>query len=208
MGYQTGGRVVKKSNRQVIVFFSLISALTLTSALLLALSPAPLTMDGSSSLFAIDAPESMDVVFQTEIAVKPGRWKYIYIHHSKTPTGSAMTLARGNSGIPDHFIIGNGDGAADGQVQVAQRWNEQVSANPPAGAMEIDPACISICLIGDFDRALPTAMQIRRLTNLVNALQSRFDIPAGQVLAIGQGANGAAIGRYFPTTAFRDQLLP
>jgi hypothetical protein len=206
MGKQAG-RAVKKSNRRVIVFSTLVAVLTLTSALLLALAPAPLTPDAANTLLAIDGPDNMEAIFHTASPVQPGRWKYIYVHHSRTMNGNAMTLSQGANGLPDHFVIGNGDGAADGQVQVGQRWDEQASAAPPA-AGRIDPACISICVIGDFDHAVPTPNQIRRLTSLVNALQSRFDIPRGQVLTISDANSVASTGRYFPVTAFKDQLLP
>jgi hypothetical protein len=201
------GRHVKNSNRRVVVFLTLVSGLTLTSALLLALAPAPLRPDATSSLYAVDAPEAMDVIFHTQNPVKPGRWKYIYVHHSRTPSGDAMTVARGSDSVPDHFVITNGDGAVDGQIQVGQRWDQQVPAMP-VGTDGIDPACISICLIGDFDHALPTPTQLRRLTNLVNALQERFDVPAGQVLALSAANSAAGMGKYFPATAFREQLLP
>ena len=65
---------MKQPNRKVVVFTTLMGVLTLTSALLLALAPAPLTPDASSSLFAIDAPESMDVIYQTQSSVRPGRY--------------------------------------------------------------------------------------------------------------------------------------
>jgi hypothetical protein len=202
------GSTVKKSNRRVVVFLSLVSVLTLTSALLLALAPAPLRPDSSNSLFALDTPEAMDAVFQTRISPKATRWKYIYVHHSRLPNGNALTQGNQPGGLSDHFVIGNGDGAIDGEIQIGQRWNQQDSANPPAGASQIDPNCISICLVGDFDHAVPTATQLRRLTQLVNALQGRFDIPAGQVLLLNQADSQAGMGRYFPATAFREQLLP
>ena len=47
-----------------------------------------------------------------------------------------------------------------------------------------------------------------RLGQLLNVLQGRFDIPAGQVLLVSEANSAAGIGRYFPTTAFRQQLLP
>jgi hypothetical protein len=199
---------VKKANRKLIVFTTLIGVLTLTSALLLALAPAPLTPDASSSLFAIDAPESMDVIFQTPVSMKQGGWKYIYIHHSRTASGNAITLSSPGTGLGDHFVIGNGDGAIDGEIQIGQRWSQQLSANPPAGARGINPACISICIVGDFDRAVPTPTQLRRTAQLVNALQGRLDIPAGQVLLMSQSGSAAGVGKYFPATAFREQLLP
>src|SRR5438552_3741853 len=57
---------VKKSHRKFVVFASLVGVLTVTSALLLALAPAPLVPDAYSSLFAIDAPRSMDAIFETK----------------------------------------------------------------------------------------------------------------------------------------------
>jgi N-acetyl-anhydromuramyl-L-alanine amidase AmpD len=206
--------------RRVVVFSGLVLALTLTSALLLALAPAPLTPDASASLFAVDAPDAMDVIFQTRAACAAGRWKYVYIHHSRTATGNAMSVSQSSPGheLGDHFVIGNGDGAADGEIQVGQRWDTQSSAFPPAGAARIDPNCISICLIGDFDKTKPTPAQIRRLGQLVNALQARFHIAAADVSMIttttpapkkGEAAGSVAtIGKHFPATAFREQLLP
>jgi hypothetical protein len=199
---------VKKSNRRVFVFITLVSVLTLTSALLLALAPAPLRPDVSNSLFAIDRPETMEVIFQTQASVKPNRWKYIYIHHSRTPTGNALNIGPTGGAMPDHFVIGNGDGAVDGQIQVGPLWDQQTSANPPAGAEQINSQCISICMVGDFDHGVPTQMQLRRLTNLVNALQGRLDIPSGQVLLMSQPSSAAGAGKYFPTQAFRETLLP
>ena len=150
----------------------------------------------------------MDAIFQTRVNPKAGRWKYIYVHHSGTAMGNALSLSRENGGVPDHFVIGNGEGAIDGEIQIGPRWSEQNSANPPDGASGIDPKCISICLVGDFAHSVPTATQLRRLAQLVNALQGKFDIPAGQVLLLNQSETEAGMGRYFPVTAFREQLLP
>jgi hypothetical protein len=199
---------VKNTHRRVIVLSTLITVLTLTSALLLALAPAPLTADASSSLFAIDAPQTMDAVFQTDAPVRTARWRYIYVHHSGTAAGNAMTLAHSADGIGDHFVIGNGDGCMDGEIQVGQRWNKQLSALPPTGASDIDKDCISICLVGDFDHAVPTPTQLRRLQQLTTALQSRLRITGKNVLLIDRPGSAAASGRYFPATMFREQLLP
>ena len=206
--------LVKSSHRRVIVLASLVTVLTLTSALLLALAPAPLTQGASNTLFAIDTPQSLDVIFQPDVPMASGRWKYIYVHQSSTTAGNALSLAHninapGNpaGGIADHFVIGNGDGSVDGGLEVCPRWTTQTSAIVPDGHT-IDPDCISICLIGDFDRSVPTSTQLRRLEQLVGALQVRLRIPANNVLLLDEANNPAGIGRYFPQTALRDQLLP
>src|SRR5215207_7761844 len=170
---------VKKSQRRqrkIVVFTTLLGVLSLTSALLMALEPAPIAPDAASSLFAVDEPRSMDAIFETKTPVPANRWKYIYVHHSRTPAGNALTLGERTNGIGDHFVIGNGDGCVDGEIQVSQRWNQQLAALPPAGASTIDPACISICVVGDFDSTVPTPTQIRRLTQLVNALQGQLHV--------------------------------
>jgi hypothetical protein len=185
----------------------LVGVLTLTSALLLALAPAPLRPDASSSLFAVDTPESMAAIFQTQVPPDPKDWKYIYIHHSGTRNGSALTLGQGKT-VPDHFVIGNGDGAIDGQIQIGQRWDQQLPAQDRIGSYRVDSSCVSICLIGDFDRTVPTPTQLRQLAHLVNTLQAKLDIPRGRVVLLSEGESAAGIGRYFPATAFRQQLIP
>lgn len=201
---------VKKTHRKLIVFSTLLGVLSVTSALLLALAPAPLAPDAANTLFAVDQPSSMDAVFVTKAPIAAGRWKYIYIHHSQTPTGDAFTLgqANGPAGSGDHFVIGNGNGCADGEIQLTQRWNNQQVALPPTGADKIDPGCISISVVGDLDQTVPTRTQIRRLTELVAALQSQLHIGGNEVLLIDSPHSAAGIGRYFPRGAFREQLLP
>jgi hypothetical protein len=199
---------VKNSQRKFVVFTSLIGVLTITSALLLALAPAPLTADAASSLFAIDAPSSLDVIYDTQIPAQPNRWKYVFIRHTRTTAGNALTLGQTSGGLGDHFVIGNGDGCVDGEIQIGQRWNQQQSALPPIKGATIDPACISICLVGDFDRAVPTPTQLRRLTQLVGTLQGRLGVPADHVLLIDHPNSPAGTGKYFPSGAFRAQLLP
>ena len=195
-----------KSNRKVVVFVSLVGTLTLTSALLLALAPAPLTPDTSTSLFAVDAPSSLDAIFDTNTPAV-GRWKYIYIHHSRTPAGNARTIA--DEGVVDHFVIGNGDGCVDGELQMTQTWKRQESIDrPPTGVSRMDPTCISVCIVGDFDHSRPTPTQERRLAQLVGTLQSKLHIPANRVLTVDQPGSMAGIGHSFPTEQFRNLILP
>jgi hypothetical protein len=199
---------VKKAHRKLIVFSTLLGVLSLTSALLMALAPAPLVPDAATSLFAVDEPRSMDVIFETKAPLIAGRWKYVYIHHTQTPAGNAMTLGHATDGMGDHFLIGNGDGLLDGEIQIGQRWNQQQVALPPGGAKAIDAACISIGLVGDFDKTVPTPTQLRRLSQLVGALQGELHVVKNDVLVIESPKSAAGIGRYFPKSAFRNQLLP
>lgn len=204
----TRGGKPTSSGRKAAVFISLVAVLTLTSGLLLALAPAPLTPGAAHSLFAVEAPASLDVIFDAQTPVNTDRWQYIYVHHTKTPSGSAASLATSPAGLADHFLIGNGDGCADGELQLSQRWSHQQSAGRIAGLDSIDPACISITLVGDFDQARPTPTQMRRLTQLVTALQNRLHIPAERVWLVQSPQGAAGVGKYFEIPQLREQLLP
>ena len=199
------GIAVKKSQRSLIVFTGILGVLTVTSALLLALAPAPLAQAPVNSLFAVDSPKTLDAIFDTATRVRPGRWKYIYIHHSQTIGGDALSIANGEIG--DHFVIGNGDGTVEGEIEIGSRWNQQNSALPPRGA-KVDPMCISICVVGDFDRTVPTPTQLRRLAQLVGALQGQLHISRENVILVDQPHTPGGTGKYFPAAALRSQLLP
>jgi N-acetylmuramoyl-L-alanine amidase len=194
-------RVKKKSKRTFIVFSSLVGGLTATSALLLYMAPAPLRPETPNSLSATTEISALDPIFQTARRATDSRWKYIYIHQSRTLNGGAAS-----TGLADHFIIGNGTGCGDGEIQYTPRWDKQEPAAPPAGASEIDPACITICVIGNFDRTTPTPAQLKRLTQLISALRSKLDIPADRVLSLDGQDSAAGTGRYFPITSIREQL--
>jgi len=174
----------------------------------MALAPAPLTPDATNSLFAVDTPASMDAIFQTTAPSTDTAWKYIYIHQSRSTASTTPNISQPNGELSDHFVIGNGDGLADGEVQMGQRWEQQQSAAAPVKGTRIDPACISICVIGDFDQTRPTPTQIRRLAQLVNTIQAHYRIPLGNVAIADQNHSVAGIGRFFPVTAFREQLIP
>ncbi len=202
--------------RKLYVFGGLVALMSLTSALLLAIRPAPLSPDSSRSLLATDKPNAIDQIFDTKAPVPGQRWKYIFIHHSQTNSGNAATLAEavtgpvpvGEAGPPDHFVIGNGDGCADGEIQIAQRWNQQQPAGRGIGIDRMDPTCISVCMVGDFDHNFPTPTQMRSLEMLVDVLQRRLRIDHDHIWVVEAKESPAGIGRYFPRGAFREQLLP
>ena len=198
----------KQPGRNFYVFTALAGALTMTGALLVALSPQPLRPDGSAAMAAaVEGADSINTVYSTPSQVTPGRWKYVYVHHSRSTVGSAQALALSPTGTTDHFVITNGNGGADGDLQLTPLWSDQRPATSPTGSGTIDPACISVCLIGDFDQAAPTPAQHHRLTQLINSLQSQLHLSAHCVIMLDQPATQASVGRHFPTGDFRTQLL-
>lgn len=191
-----------------MVFVSLVGALTLTSAILLALAPESLRPDAARSLFASGTPQSFDVLFDTSAPMRSGRWRYIFVHQSLTASGDALTLGQSPDGAPDHFVIGNGNGCQDGEIQITQRWTQQDTPGEIPGLPRTQLNFISICLVGDFNQAAPTPAQQRRLVQLVNALQRKLDIPEQNVVFSPKGVGIAGVGRNFPATEIRAQLTP
>lgn len=198
---------MKKSRRSFVVLASLVGVLTLTSVLLRAMQGTPLTPDAASSIMAMDSRDALRVIFQTQTPCRPNRWSSIYIHHSKTPALPHSSPAQGAAGFGDHFVITNGRGSVDGEIQLTQRWNLQQSADPAPGLASVDGACISICVIGDFDSTAPTPTQLRRLEHLTQVLQEHFRIPATQVWLFDAPGSAAGVGKFFPSSAFSGQLL-
>ena len=196
------------TRRKFYVFLSLGVLLCGTSLLLPALAPAPLKPDATASLFALDNPSSMDVIFETTNPVAEGRWKYIYVHHSQTSSGNAATLGSRPDGLADHFVIGNGAGCVDGEIQVGHRWATQLAPGNTTPRMSVRPDCISVCLVGDFNRGAPTPTQRLRLSQLVATLQGRLGIKGGAVHLVQGTGTSADAGIHFPVVAFRQQLLP
>src|SRR5687768_17313600 len=123
----------KQTNRRnVLVIFGLLTSLSLTSILLLALAPNPMAPK-PRSLLVLDQTPSLTAIFDTKAPLH--RWQHIYIHHSKTrrePTASTG----------DHFLI---TGPLDGDIQIKidPRWTNQLSATPNSAI--VSPTCISIC---------------------------------------------------------------
>ena len=115
-------------------------------------------------------------------------WKWIVIHHSATPSGSARTFDRmhrdkGWDELGYHFVIGNGTDSGDGQIEVGSRWPKQKwGAHAKTPNNEYNDYGIGICLVGNFDIERPTQQQTRALARLVSYLMKTYDVPSSRVL--------------------------
>ena len=187
-----------KSRRNVLVIAGLLSSLTLTSILLLALAPSPLLPE-PRSLMVLESSSTLDEIFDTQTPIQSRRWQSIFIHHSKTRRADAAAPG-------DHFLITSPADSSDGNIRIDPRWNNQQSASPAASSVRGD--CITICIVGDFDQTAPTPSQIRRAQQLVQTLQRRLHIPAKNVIAYDQPNSPAGLGHLFPADRLRDSLLP
>lgn len=130
-------------------------------------------------------------------------WKYIIIHHSATESGSAAEFDKSHkkrgweNGLVYHFVIGNGNGAGDGQIEVGNRWIHQING-AHAGVQEYNQYGIGICLVGNFNVYHPTTAQINSLLALVQYLQERCHIPSENVLLHRHCRETDCPGKNFP----------
>jgi hypothetical protein len=137
-------------------------------------------------------------------------WRHIVIHHSATDRGCAAVFDRwhrernGWDSLGYHFVICNGRGGGDGEVEVGPRWAPQKWGAHCGGTPdnEYNNYGIGICLVGDFRERLPSDRQLASLRRLVRYLAGRYGIPPGRVIGHRDAPNartacpGAALHRY------------
>lgn len=114
------------------------------------------------------------------------RWKYIVIHHSAGASGNAKLfhqehLKKGWDGLGYHFVIGNGQGSADGEIEIGFRWKEQ-KHGAHAGNTEYNQHGIGICLVGNFEETVMTFNQNASLLSLLRLLTTQCQIPVEMIV--------------------------
>jgi len=163
------------------------------------------------------------------------RWDYIIIHHSATKFGSVRMFraghyARGgawpfNDTMLYHLIIGNGNGAGDGELQQGGRWlRQQLGGGCRSVVYSFHPKSIRdffrtwsdyynfkgihICLVGDLSTTHPTPKQMATLTAVVDTLCRRYHIPPRCVMGHreAQITHTECPGTNFPLNQFRADI--
>jgi hypothetical protein len=111
--------------------------------------------------------------------VHRGRWKYIIVHNSGTRSGNAhifdiyhRRVRKMVHGLAYHFVIGNGHSSGDGEVEVGHRWTAQLNGGHVASDY-LNDISLGICLVGDYNRDLPTKNQAAALQELIMCLRLR-----------------------------------
>ena len=138
-------------------------------------------------------------------------WQYVVLHHSATATGSYDTIdaehrkVLGFDGCGYHFVIGNGTGSGDGQIEVSQRWVNQKHGVHCRNARnsQIDEYGIGICFIGDFNNAPPTPRQVAAARSLIAYLSRKYEIADDHVETHAHLAATPTVcpGKHFPFDA-------
>lgn len=204
------GTLSPKGKRAIVVWVSLVAAMTAVGGTLLAIDSSPVPrIDGLSlsplAAAAMDGRGSSDPVFATRAPLAGERWQAIVIHHSGSPSGSPASIEREHlaqkfEGLGHHFIIGNGQGMDDGQLHIGYRWLDQRPGAHVAGenGAFFNQHAISICLVGDGNRQAFSRAQLDRLGELLGTLSRRLNIPRERLYLHSQLAQVSDPGRLFP----------
>ena len=119
--------------------------------------------------------------------IRRNRWKHIVVHHSADSNNSIRGMEHYHrrvrhmeNGLAYHFVIGNGVKTTDGKIYVGDRWKRQIRGGHLASSA-LNEVAIGICLVGNFEKTLPTAKQRTSLKALVSHLRKRTGVPFSQV---------------------------
>lgn len=157
----------------------------------------------------VQARRSTHVAGSWTPPVAPRAWRYIVIHHSATDGGNAKAFDAGHKAngwdeLGYHFVIGNGSGSGDGQIEVGPRWLKQkYGAHAKTPDERYNNFGIGICLVGNFQNGKPSPKQIEALSRLVAWLMETYDIPASQVLGHRDTKQTACPGKFTDVAAIR-----
>ena len=151
---------LKPDRRTIIVLTTLVSAMTLVSGVLLMMEPGPI-QPLAISLQAFENNYAPVNPLATSAPLHP--WLGIVIHDSGTLQGTADQIDDahkqfGLGSLGYHFVIHNGNGAADGNLVSGNRWKGQTKGAYCGGpdAEQFNQNAVGVCMIGDFDRQAPT----------------------------------------------------
>ena len=116
-------------------------------------------------------------------------WKAIEIYYSGTRVGNVEWLAslsgyRHPAELDCHFVICNGHGGEDGQIQTTEKWETQVPLITRQ-SRAARPKTIRICIVADGKTVFPTDCQVKRTEILIETLCHQFRIDPKQVRTLG-----------------------
>lgn len=188
-------------SRTIKSLIALLVTMTAGSAALMLMEKAPIRPP-VTHLAAIDpsARGLSELVAQTNVPLKRGKWRNILIHSS----------AEGLD--PDrecHFIV-SGQGGADGlHVRATALWAAQQEGNHgflPVHDYNADS--IGVFAVGEFASQGPSQQQFQALLELVRNLQQACGITADRVYLYKHiDPRSGSPGPAFPAEDFKDGLL-
>jgi len=152
-----------------------------------------------------------------EPLVPPRDWTSMVLHHTGTQQGDVTSIDQAHLqrtddegrpwlGIGYHFLIGNGRGMDDGQIEPTFRWRRQLQG-AHAGVTNYNEQGIGICLVGDFESEPPTERQVEAVESLIGTLSERFGISATNMVRHSDISDTLCPGRMFPFDEITARVL-
>jgi len=161
------------------VLAALLLSMTTGAVVLMVLSDTP----PSAGPFCLSSYYRLDPIEQATFSRAPqstARWDTVEVYYSGTNAGNIDQLAS-VAGLPSaedtncHFIVCNGLGGNDGQIQTSAKWLKQWSV-VPGSTWYGSAQTIRICVISNPSDVWPSDLQISRTTALIESLCRKFDI--------------------------------
>jgi len=171
--------VMSGQPRVAKVLVALLVSMTTGAIVLMALGNNP-PSEGPFCLSSYYHLDPVEKAILSRACQSPNRWSYIEIYYSGTKAGNIEQLAslNGLAGAEDlncHFVVCNGLGGSDGQIQSTEKWQRQWSI-APSRTWYGSGQTIRICAIADGKFAGLTDCQIKRIEILIEWLCRKFDI--------------------------------
>lgn len=168
--------------RVIRVLAALLVSMTLGAIVLMTLGNNP----PSAGPFSLSSYFRVEKAVLSDVHESPDRWSRIEVYYSGTKAGNIEQLAS-LSGLarPEdlncHFVVCNGLGGGDGQIQPTEKWQRQWSIVPGRNWYG-SAQTIRVCIIGDGKAACPTGCQVRGVRALVEGLRRNFSIQVESVI--------------------------
>jgi hypothetical protein len=162
------------------VLAALLVSMTTGAMVLIALGNNP-PSEGPFCLSSFYHLDPVEEAIHSQAYQSADRWNCIEIYYSGTKAGNIeqLTSMSGLASPEDlncHFVVCNGLGGIDGQIQPTKKWQRQWSI-VPGRTWYGSSQTIRICAIADpSQQDGPTDCQIKRLEALVQGLCRKFSI--------------------------------
>jgi len=166
------------------VLAALLVSMTTGAIVLMALGNNPPSA-GPFCLSSYYRLDPVDKAISSQAAQSPSRWNCVEVYYSGTKAGNVEQLASlGGLTSPEdincHFVICNGLGGSDGQIQTTEKWQRQWSIIPGRNWYGSGQT-VRLCIIADGKIARPTDVQMKRVETLIEGLCRRFQIAPASV---------------------------
>lgn len=176
------------------VLISLLISMTSGTIILMLLSENPPSA-GAFCLSSYYKLAPTDTAVQSQITQSSESWKRIEVFYSSTRVGNIDWLST-LSGLSDpkelgcHFVICNGKGGDDGEIQTTEKWQRQLPVTPERNWGNEDET-IRICVVAEQQSSRPTNYQVKRVDALISTLARRFSIPVQSIHYPGDMTTGS-----------------